>query len=277
MKSKMRPYKRSVSSSPWWFFLGAALVVYSGLTFFSYHLSSMENPPVWGLWVTSFSELIGLAILFPIALFFRASKNDIERLARQEAITALNAIPKHDFAKKLAETFQRMGYTVLFPDVTARPLVYSFKIIHNSQVTFVFFDRSSSTRLETARFFLENMFTEGAERGMFVTTGLFSKAALKHFMSEPVLLIDGITLLSIFSKHRSTCVEKNTFSDTFDSFPSQVKADPFLKETSPLCPACGSDMRIILAGTLKKQCPTYWECAQKPECGMTLDYELCPL
>ncbi|MFA6011218.1 MAG: restriction endonuclease [Desulfobacteraceae bacterium] len=273
MKLKMRPYERTVASSSWWFFLIAALVIYSGLTFFSYHLSAMEHPPVWCLWVTRFSELIGIVILFPIVLSFRRSQKLNGLLSRQSPIKTLKALPEAVFLQKLADTIQRMGYTTLLPDVTGSATDPSFKIINNSQVTLVHFKREALIRSSTVKGFTEKMFTEGAERGILVTTGLFSNSVLRRRMDDPVFFLDGITLLSLLSKHRSTCMEKNSFSDTFDRFPNRIKDDPFLKETSPVCPACGADMGI----TLSKTEITYWECVQKPECDMTLEYELCPL
>lgn len=272
MKLKMRPEERTVTSSSW-FFLIATLVIYSGLTFFSYHLSTMENPPVWCLWVTRFSELIGIVILFPIVLSFRRSHKLNDLLSRQSPIKTLKALPEAVFLQKLADTFQRMGYTTLFPDMTGSATGPSFKIINNSQVTLVHFKREALIRSSTVKGFTEKMFTEGAERGMLVTTGLFSNSVLRRRMDDPVFFVDGITLLSVLSRHRSTCMEKSSFSDTLDRFPIRFKDEPFLNETSPVCPACGSDMRI----TLSKTEMTYWECVQKPECDMTLEYELCHL
>lgn len=273
MKLKMRPDGRTVTSSSWWFFLIAALVIYSGLTFFSYHLSGMEHPPLWCLWVTRYPELIGIVILFPIVLSFRRSHKLNDLLSRQSPIKILKALPEAVFLQKLADTFQRMGYTTLIPDMTGSATDPSFKIINNSQVTLVHFKREGLIRSATVKGFTEKMFTEGAERGMIVTTGLFSNSALKRRLEDPVFFLDGITLLSLLSNHRSTCMKKNSFSDTFDRFSTRIKDDPFLKGTSPVCPACGADMRI----TLSKTEMTYWECVQKPECDMTLEYELCSL
>lgn len=269
----MRPYERTVASSSWWFFLITALVVYSGLTVFSYHLSGMENPPALGLWITRFSELIGLAVLSPIVLSFRKSHKLNDLLSRQSPIKTLKALPDAVFVQTLADTFQRMGYTILLADMKDSSIAPVFKIVNNSQVTLVFFKREAIIRSSTVKQFTEKMFTDGAERGMIVTTGLFSSSALKHRIDDPVFFLDGITLLSVLSRHRIACMEKSFFSDTFDRFPTRIKDDPFLKETSPVCPACGSDMQI----TLSKTELTYWECLQKPECDMTLEYELCPL
>lgn len=273
MKSKIRPYERTVTSSSWLIFLIAALVVYSGLTFFSYILSGMENPPILGLWVTRFSELIGIIILFPVIISFSRLHRLNDLLSRQSPIKTLKALPDAVFMQKLADTFQRMGYTILLPDVNESSIDPSFKIINNSQVTLVQFKREVLIRSSTVKGFTEKMFTEGAERGMIVTTGLFSSSVIRRHMDDPVFFLDGITLLSVLSKHRSTCMEKYLLSDTFDRFPTRIKNDPFLKETSPVCPACGSDMRI----TLSKTELTYWECLKKPECDMTFEYELCHL
>jgi hypothetical protein len=273
MKSKIRPYERTVASSSWWFFLIAALAVYSGLTVFSYQLSGMDNPPVLGLWVTRFSELIGFVILVPIVLSYRKTHRLSNLLSRQSPIKTLKDLPEAVFLQKLADTFQQMGYTILLPDMKEPSINPMFKIVNNSLVTLVHFTKEALIRSSTVNQFTEKMITEGAEQGMIVTTGLFSSSALKHRMDDPVIFIDGITLLSVLSSHRSTCMEKSSFSDTFDRFPTRIKDEPFFKETSPVCPACGSDMQI----TLSKTELTYWECLQRPECDVTLEYELCPL
>lgn len=272
MKLKMRPSERDVSSSSWWIFLIAALVTYGGLTLFSYHLSAMEHPPAWCLWGTRFSELIVLVILFPIFLSFRRSYKLITLLSRQSPIKTLKTLPQAVFMQKLADTFQRMGYTTLLPDMTGSATDSSFKIINNYQVILVYYRRDALIRNSTVKSFTEKMFTEGAERGMLVTTGLFSNSVLRRPMDDSVFFIDGITLLYLFSKHRSTCMEKKSFSDIFAHYPKRTQNDPFLKETSPVCPACGSDMKI----TLSKKQMTFWECLRKPECDMTLEYEFCP-
>lgn len=280
MKSKLRPFSNSSRIVPMWFFPVVSLAVYAGLAVFSNKLEGMTAPPEWGLWLTSYSELIAAALLTPMALYLRKSPDIREILAAQAAIKTLNSLPAKRFNKKLSDTFYRMGYTVItsdaHPDIPLCDADECFKIITNTKVTLVMLHRNSLTGLPTVKLFLEKMYTGGAESGMILTTGLFTKPALKFAKSEPVVLLDGFAILSLLSKHRKTCEDNYNLSDTYDPFPVSVKGEPYLKEISPVCPACGSEMRISVTGFSKSGFCTYWACTQRPECNMTLDYELCP-
>ena len=276
MESKLKPYENSGSSRRLILFFVAALAVYGVLGFYSHSISAMAEPSFRALPIARFPELIGLAFLVPVIFSMRKSGRPHEILAHQDAIRDLNDLPDDSFHDKIIETFQRMGYTLLVPDHPEPQAGHTFKIINNSQVTLVLVKRDKLFGAADVLSFMENLFTEGAERGMLITTGLFTRSALKHAMTAPMILIDGIALLSILSKHRSTCCGGADLSDVTDAAPSLVESPPFFMEASPECPACGSDMHLTLPKSMNGHRGAHWACSGRPRCAMTLSYELCP-
>jgi restriction system protein len=168
-----------------------------------------------------------------------------------------------------------MGYTTLVTDPGNSMHHTSFKISYDGKITFVSLSRERKIGRNHVESLMERMVTEGAESGMIITTGLFTKNAIRFAISCQIELVDGFSLLSLFSCHRSSWEDKWNISDTLYSFPLPSKDDLLMKEISPKCPKCGSGMRIRVYSSLRKPPVTFWKCSRHPACDAVMDYELC--
>lgn len=266
MTEKLNPQTISFSFVPGLPLATVALVLFSGLTW-----PSPSTPHRFWFFGGLFF-LMALAYLVSFGLFVKKSRHLQSVVDREPALKALNALGDREFFQTVVGAFRRMGYTLLDPEKPDRESVRSFRFVSNSRVTLVLLTRKKSMGSRDIRQFMTGLLTEGAERGMVIGTGLFTRGALRLARTGPVVLIDGVATLSLVSRHRGPLQREPGLWDQ-DLYP--VNGEPFLDESSPFCPDCGSDMRLVPAGISRQTFTTRWIC-RKSGCTASLAYERHP-
>lgn len=260
MTEQLKPQSIPFSFIPGLPLATVALVLFSGLTWPPHHAPR-------GSWISGWLFLLtALTGLVSLGLYVKKTRHLLSVVEHEPALRTMNALSDHDFFQSINGAFQRMGYTLLFSENTDSRSVRSFRFVRNSQVTLVFLTRKKRLGSKDIRHVMTCLFTEGAERGMIVSTGLYTRGAQRLARTGPVILIDGVASLSLLSRHRSSALLESRLSD-----PHPVYGEPFLMDASPLCPDCGSDMRLVPAGMERGSSKTSWFCQ---ECATALAYEL---
>lgn len=112
------------------------------------------------------------------------------------------------------------------------------------------------------REFFGVMASEGVNRGIFVSSGIYTNQALRFAEGKPLELIDGAQFAEMAKAFQAHGISKEVAS-----------AATSLADTTPdrpECPTCGKTMVLRRAKTGKYAGQEFWGCSGFPQCRGTL-------
>lgn len=263
----------TLSNFRWWVSCIAAVVVYIFMKYvISYVLSvyyiPTDKPDIhnfldYGIYrgVADFSSMlapiIAFALLIGAPISFIKSKRKKQLLEKQKNINTLHSLRWDEFEELVGEAFRRQGYSVKENSKKGQPDGGIDLILkQNGELTLVQCKhwKARQVGVKIVRELYGVMASEHADKGILVTSGLFTPDAKAFAANKPIEMIDGKQLLSLIGKVR----KDHTISET--SFDSEI------------CPVCGSEMVLRIAKKGKNPGKQFWGCSRFPKCRGTKSY-----
>ena len=248
-------------SLPWWVPFVLAVLTYAAL----YRLALL------GIVGTFFWA--GIFVIIGLALPFIKQKNK-ELIARATDLPAIRRMSWQQFEVLVGEAFRRQGYIVVEAG-GSKPDGGVDLVLHRRSEKIIVQCKHWQTQPVGVAFIRELrgvVAREKAKRGIFVTSSSYTSEALHEAKGQPLELIDGPELLKLIQGVQiGTTNSQQRASAVPASVPAGLvnQAQAASAENKPLCPNCGSPMRIKLA----RQGPTagneFWGCSAYPDCKGT--------
>lgn len=214
-------------SLPWWVPFVLAVLVYV----------VMSRSGLLG--ITGAFFWAGILVLAGLALPFIKQKNK-ELIARATDLPAIRQMSWQQFEVLVGEVFRRQGYIVVERGGPAADGGIDLILRKRSETVIVQCKhwKTQSVGVSLVRELRGVVAREKATRGIFVTSGNYTQAALSEVAGQPLELIDGPKLVKLVQ-------------------------DVQLK---PLCPKCNSPMTKETANRGEHAGKKLWRCSEYPDC-----------
>lgn len=213
-------------------------------------LGSIAKPLAW---------IVPVIILFAwgISLFRRKSQRRL--FDKQTGLGSISELSWSQFEALVGEAFRRQGYKVLETGGSKPDGGIDLVMTKGSEKTLVQCKhwKAWSVGVQVIRELYGVMASNGADHGIVVTCGKYSKDARHFAEGKSLLLIDGIALAKLISG---------------------IQAKPVATPESPMnpsnslpaaCPQCGSAMILRVAKKGPQPGSKFWGCTQYPACRGT--------
>lgn len=184
-----------------------------------------------------------------------------EQLLKQNTdLASIKQLPWKEFERFIAALFQRRGYNVNETGNEGPDGGVDLRLNRDGEMTLVQCKRWNVFKVgvEPVRELLGVMAAEGAERGILVSTGTYTNAALRFAKGQPLELIDGTKLTEMI------CTLKHAKADpaTMEATTVTASSAPF----RPHCPKCNGIMDLKKARKGKNAGKNFWGCSRFPTC-----------
>lgn len=256
------------SKFPWWVGVVLAIVSYGVLHVYALsQVGTLTGPgqmgnfmmksltrtlAMFGQYVLPFAFLLGALVSFVKA---RKQKNLYENVASAQKADALGEMSWQEFEMMVCEFFRRRGFNVSLTGDGADGGV-DVVLKKGSEKYFVQCKQWKAYKVgaPSIREFYGVMASEGVTGGYFMTSGEYTKEALKFAEGKNIRLIDGKRLLSMIKEvqqPRPIEIEKAKIPD---------------KIVVPDCPKCGASMKKRVARQGPHAGKEFWGCSTYPKC-----------
>ena len=221
---------------PWW--VGPML---AGLAYLSLHFAiplllgtGLRIEPKNNIVVPSVSLLQALSIgLAPWASAFvllvwgcAGSKRlvDRARLSKQTGLESIRRLSWREFELLMCEAFRRQGYLIEHTGESGPDGGVDLVLRRNDEKTLVQCKqwRNESVGVKPVRELRGVVASDGAQHGIFVTSGTYTEAAKDFAWRNPLTLISGLQLAEMIQNVQSQCTAPTIFSPD----PSMIEAEP---------------------------------------------------
>jgi restriction system protein len=257
---------------PWWFGPALAGFVYLFLRFVLPvigGLGSGPKPNLSSYFLAGFSIMLAPFVsLVILAVWVGAELRkliDRKRLDNQKDLESIGRLSWLEFEKLLSEFFRRHGYLVEHRGGAGPDGGVDLVLRRDGQKALVQCKhwKSQSISVELVRELMGVVFSEGAQRGIFVTYGTYTEPARNFARDNPLMLIDGKELMAMI---RSVQSNPSPETSTVDRTPPrEAVAIP----STPACPLCGSPMVRRTAKRGSNAGSQFWGCPHYPGCQGT--------
>ncbi len=246
-------------SLPWWTPFILAILVYVLMS--RSGLLGMVGAFFWA----------GIFVFAGLALPFIKQKNS-ELIAKATDLPAIRQMNWQQFEVLVGEAFRRQGYIVIERGGPTADGGIDLILRKRSETVVVQCKhwKMQQIGVSPVRELRGVVAREKATRGIFVTSGSYTSAALAEATGQPPLeLIDGPKLLKLIQGVQIEKAEpQQKASDVPASVPAGLvnQAQATSKENEPLCPSCGSPMTKRLARRGANAGNEFWGCSTWPRC-----------
>jgi restriction system protein len=240
-----------LADSPWWISVVFAVVVYVGI---SWVLPSIAGSNIFLRAIAKGMQGVAWIFALPFLLVagFAAFRSYSRRhlLDSQKGLETLRALSWQNFERLVGEAYRRQGYVV--EEVGGSAPDGGIDLVLHRQGSKVIVQckrwKSAQVGVSSIREFYGVTVAKNAERGIFVTTGTFTRDALDFADGKPLELVDG--------RHLAILVEG------VQPAKPATEAPP-----TPACPKCGGEMVQRLAKRGANAGREFWGCRRYPECS----------
>lgn len=181
------------------------------------------------------------------------------RLGGVGKVADIRAMDWREFEKLVGEAYRRQGFTVReTPDGPDGG--YDLILSRGGEKTLVQCKRWRTWKVDVkaVREFYGVMASEGAARGIFVSTGRYTADAHAFVKDKQLELIDGEALVRMIDEIRKT---RDSTTPGSDGTQSERTID-----TPPLCPRCGAPMILRMAKRGFNAGTQFFGCSKYPSC-----------
>lgn len=176
-------------------------------------------------------------------------------LSRAAGVQALRQMNWSDFELLVGEAFRRQGYFVTEHGGGQADGGIDLELVRGSERVIVqckhWLNRQVS--VQRVRELLGVVTAEGADRGILVATGGFTRDALEFAAGKPLQLVDGEALVMLTRP-------------TTDPVPAE---SPQVQTMPPSCPTCEKPMVLRTARRGRSAGSRFWGCPAYPDCRGT--------
>ena len=249
----------NLQQCPWWIGVITAAVFWIFGQIFLAHTGSSQL-------LTALRPIIklifnGLAILSLVAAVISPFKSRSRRrlLDRQEDIESIRALSWQQFEQLAGEAYRRDGYTAEETGGGGADGGIDLVLRGNGETILVQCKRWRSRKVgvDKVRELYGILVSEGANRGILVSSGHFTNDAKSFSAGKPLTLIDGSALVQLVHDVQSTVTPKTS--------PSIPQAAPAI----PSCPRCGNPMVLRTARSGANAGSQFYGCPSFPQCRGT--------
>jgi len=216
------------------------------------------------------APFIALALLIAAPISFINSRRKKQLVEKQKNLNTLYSLQWDEFEELVGDVFRRQGYFVKENSNKGQPDGgIDLVLKKDAEITLVQCKhwKARQVGVRVVRELYGVMASENADRGILITSGLFTPDAKAFAANKPIEMIDGkqlFTLIKTVQKNRTISVQKErTISDT--SFHSKISCE--------ICPKCGSEMVFRTAKKGINAGKQFWGCSKFPKCRGTKSYQ----
>jgi restriction system protein len=211
--------------------------------------------------------LIGGMIAMPILIGgvggYRFRRRHAEFLRQNITLDWVNGLTWQEFENLAGEIFRARGYAVENCGGGGADGGVDLRLSRNGETTIVQCKRWKVFKVgvKPIRELFGVMAAEGADRGIFASSGTYTQEALRFAEGKSLELIDGAQFAEMAKAFQSHALGGNhtpTKSPPPDSIPER-----------PCCPTCGEVMVLRRARTGKNAGQEFWGCSAFPGCRGT--------
>lgn len=258
-----RPKSR-IQRLPWWSFLVFGSVVYAVLSNIKvfYTPSSRVQANLLNT-ISMLAVPLGTTLLFFAVIKFVIEKRERRKrralMVRQTRLGSLRGLSWQEFEQLVGEAYSQLGYRVIENYKGGADGGVDLVMHKNGQTTLVQCKRWKSNRVGVTlvREHLGVITAAGAQNGIVVCSGGFSKSARNFAQKCGITLVDGDALMKLLFAVGGNSVDR-----------VDVAAN-----SSVVCPNCSSTMVKRTARRGQKSGEEFYGCSQYPSCKATIDIE----
>ncbi|MBU1737110.1 MAG: DUF2034 domain-containing protein [Proteobacteria bacterium] len=224
------------------------------IQFENFYLKAMApSSPILG-------KMVSMVLLGCAALSAVNSMKKTKRLDSQKDIVSIRALGWKEFEELVGEAYRRQGYSVVENHGAGPDGGVDLVLNKDGMTTLVQCKHWKILKVgvKVIRELFGVMASQGAQKGIVISSGEFTKDAIDFANSNSVELINGTKLLAMIGEvkkeHR---IEK----------PSSV-----LENVKKGCPACGAEMVLRIAKKGQHAGSKFWGCSNFPTCKKTEKY-----
>jgi restriction system protein len=203
---------------------------------------------------------IGLAVLSLVAAVVSAFQGLFRRslLDRQSGLDSLRSLRWREFEQLVGEAYRRQGYDVEETGGGGADGGIDLVLRGHGETVLVQCKqwRERQVSVDKIRELFGVVTAEGADRGILVTSGNFTKDAQSFKVGKPLTLVDGPALTQLVR-------------DVQPSRSPSVPAPPSVPAATPTCPRCGSPMVLRTAKRGASAGSSFYGCIKYPACKGT--------
>lgn len=212
-----------------------------------------------------------LVLLIITAVSFIRSLNQSKKLEHQTGLrhpsrnlerqTGLKSIAKlhwKDFEYLMGEAYRRDGYEVIENFDAGADGGIDLKLRNKDELVLVQCKhwKEHKVGVKIVRELYGVIHSEGADRGIVVTSGNYTRDAIEFARGKSVTLINGEGLINLLSQ-----VQKS----------DNIKTNQEQNKTNPCCPKCDSTMVMRTAKCGTNAGNQFWGCSKYPDCRGTVN------
>ena len=235
------------SELPWW--AGVVLAIVSYVLITIYAASYGTNNHLIGLFAAFFKVIIPLAFILSAIISAVKQWKRVSIFKRQTGIESIRNLTWYQFELLISEAFRRQGYSV-------RETEYGpdggIDLILNKDNKKIFVQckhwKTWKINVKPIRELQGIISVKGADGGIFVTSGKYTKDAISFAKECSIQLIDSDDLHSMF---------KGIDIDN---------TEPTVISERPNCPKCGNRMIKRSAKRGPNTGKDFWGCSTYPKC-----------
>lgn len=240
---------------PWRVGVVSAFIVYAAshyliptIQFENFYLKAIApSAPMLG-------KMFSLVLLGCAAISAVNSSIKARRLDSQKDIDSIRALGWKDFEELVGEAYRRKGYSVSENQGGGPDGGVDLELGKDGVTTLVQCKHWKTLKVgvNVVREMFGVMTAKGAERGMVIISGEFTKDAVAFAKSNAIELVNGSKLLAMISE-----VQKD---------PRIERSLPVAKSVEKECPVCGSEMVVRVAKKGQHAGVKFWGCSNFPKC-----------
>jgi restriction system protein len=245
---------------PWWVSAILAVVAYSILP------GLLPQPFV----KTGIVGMISIALLAIAAVSSMRAWSNRRMLESQTGLDSLRELPWKRFEDLLAEAYRRQEYKVEETLGAGADGGVDLVLRRAGEVTLVQCKRwkGKPVPVQTVRELFGVLHDRRASAAKLVATTSFTSEAIAFAKNKPIELVDAEALLSLLRGVQTSGRIAREADRNADSRRSQTAAT---NSDAPVCPTCGSQMKLREARRGAKAGGKFWGCSRYPECRGTRD------
>lgn len=245
---------------PPWVSIPLALFAYFGISaWFNHNLKTPALQNVGAL----FGGVAALAILAGGIGGYSYRRRHAAFLQQNITLDWVNSLSWEEFEILAGDIFRARGYVVENLGGGGADGGVDLRLRRAGEITLAQCKRWKVFKVgvKPIREFFGVMASERADRGIFISSGIYTNEALRFAEGKPLELIDGAQFAEMaksFQAHALTSQVSST-----------VKSLPDMTPSRPDCPVCGKTMILRRAKTGKNTGQEFWGCSGFPQCRGT--------
>jgi restriction system protein len=259
-----------LAKAPWWLGVTVAGIVYiTGNVFFA---NAPANSPIQAINPLMRMFANGIAVLCLVAAAVSALKQLMRRnlLDRQSGLQSLRSLSWREFEQLVGEAYRRQGYDVDETGGGGADGGIDLVLRGHGETVLVQCKRwrVQQVGVDKVRELFGVLHAEGANRGILVTSGTFTREAHSFKVGKPLVLVDGPALATLVRDVRSPAATRSNVQPSHrPTVPPLPPNGQTAQPSDPLtCPRCNARMVLRTARRGANAGNTFYGCTRYPDC-----------